>query len=339
MVGVVLFNMGGPDSLSAIQPFLYNLFSDHDIIRVPRLIQKPFAWILSRLRAKKTRHYYEIMGGKSPQKEQTLEQAKALQQALGEGFRVAVALRYWHPFTDQALQELFKEDIHSLVLLPLYPQYSRTTTGSSFNEFDRVFRKIKPSGKNFNLTTLKGQERPYYYSSVLPVLRINCYHNHPTYIRAMVENIKEHLPDWQEYFFLFTAHSLPVSIIEEGDPYQKQTEETVRLIIQHFPGVQHALGYQSKVGPTRWLQPFTDKLLEELIESGIKKIAVIPVSFTCEHSETLYELDHLYGGIARQRGVEYVRIPTLKTHPYYIQALKELVLQTISSCEKIKGIS
>lgn len=339
MVGVVLLNMGGPDSLDAVQTFLYNLFSDHDIIRIPRPIQKPLAWLISKLRAKKTRHYYELMGGKSPQKEQTEEQARALQSLLGEGYKVVVAMRYWYPFTEEALKELLRYPIERIVLLPMYPQYSRTTTGSSFNEFDRVFRRLKPQrGKHFNLTTLKGQERPYLYSSFLPVYRINCYHNHPTYIRAMVENIRENLPNWREYFFLFTAHSLPVSIIEEGDPYKRQTEETVRLIMEHFTGVRHALGYQSKVGPTRWLEPFTDQLLESLIEEGYRKIAVIPVSFTCEHSETLYELDHLYGGMARQKGVDYVRVPTLRSHPTFIKALAELV-QTISSCENIKGIS
>lgn len=339
MIGVVLFNMGGPDSLSAVRPFLYNLFSDHDIIRIPRPIQKPIAYLISFLRAKKTRHYYEVMGGKSPQREQTQAQAQALQKALGEGYKVVVALRYWHPLTEEALKELLMYPIERIVLLPLYPQYSRTTTGSSFNEFDRIFRRMVGRGKSFNLTTLKGQERPYFYPSNIPVHRINCYYNHPTYIRAMVENIKENLPNWQEFFFLFTAHSLPISIIREGDPYQRQTEETVRLIMEHFPGVDYALGYQSKVGPTKWLEPFTQNLLKKLIESGVKKIALVPVSFTCEHSETLYELDYLYGRMARERGVELIRIPTLQTHPLYIQALKELVLQTISSCEKIKDIS
>ncbi|MCX8076871.1 MAG: ferrochelatase [Aquificaceae bacterium] len=339
MTGVILFNMGGPDSLEAIQPFLYNLFSDHDIIRLPKPIQKPLAWLISNIRAKKTRHYYQLMGGKSPQREQTQAQADALQKALGEDFKVVVALRYWHPLTERALKELMQYPIRRLVLLPLYPQYSRTTTGSSFNEFDRVFRRLTPKGKHFTLTTLKGQEKSYYYPSYIPVYKVNCYYNHPTYIKAMAENMREHLPNWQEYFFLFTAHSLPVSIIKEGDPYQRQTEETVRLIIEHFPGVKHTLGYQSKVGPTKWLEPFMDKLLEELIHSGVKRIAVIPVSFTCEHSETLYELDHLYGSMARQKGVDFVRIPTLKTHPTYIQALKELTLQTISSCENIKAIS
>ncbi len=319
--------MGGPDSLSAIQPFLYNLFSDHDIIRIPRPIQKPLAFVISHLRAKKTRKYYEIMGGKSPQKEQTLKQAQKLSQKLGNNYKVVVALRYWHPMTEEAVRELLKEDLEEIILLPMYPQYSRTTTGSSFNEFDRVIRRHLRNGRHFNLTTLKGQENPYFYPLNLRIKKINCYYNHSLYIRAMVENIRENLPEPKDYFFLFTAHSLPISIIRKGDPYQRQTEETVRLIMEHFPGVRYALGYQSKVGPTRWLGPFTEELLRELINSGVKRIALIPVSFTCEHSETLYELDHLYGNMARELGVEsYVRIPTLQDHPTFIKALAQLVM-------------
>ncbi len=304
-IGVLLLNMGGPDSLSAVEPFLYNLFSDHDIIEIPRLIQKPVAKIISKIRAKKTKHYYEIMGGKSPQREQTEKQAQALQKELGENFKVAVAMRYWHPFTEEALQELFKEDLKGIVLLPMYPQYSKTTTGSSFNEFDRVFKKFPQ----------------------VPVVKVKSYHDHPTYIRAMVENIKEHLPNWEEYFFIFTAHSLPVKVIKRGDPYQKQTEETVRLIVEHFPKVKYALGYQSKIGPVKWLEPSTDKLIEETIKAGYKHIAIIPVSFVCEHSETLYELDVSYRQLAEDLGVEsFVRIPTLQDHPTFISALKEITL-------------
>ncbi len=306
-IGVVLLNMGGPDSLEAVEPFLYNLFSDHDIIRIPRLIQKPVARLISKVRAKKTKHYYELMGGKSPQREQTKEQAQELQKLLGDRYKVVIAMRYWHPFTEEALEELFKEEIERIILLPMYPQFSKTTTGSSFNEFERVYSRSR-------------------YTKV-PVVRIKSYHNHPLYIRAMVENIRENLKSWKEYFFLFSAHSLPIYVIEEGDPYQKQTEETVKLIMEHFPGVEHRLGYQSKVGPVKWLEPMTDKLIEELARSGVKKLAVIPVSFVCEHSETLYELDHQYGQLAKELGIEdYIRIPTLRTHPIFMEALKELIL-------------
>ena len=305
--GVVLLSMGGPDSLEAVQPFLYNLFSDHDLIRIPRPIQKPMAWIISKVRAKKTRHYYELMGGKSPQKEQTLEQARKLQELLGENYKVVVAMRYWHPFTEEALDELFREDIERIILLPMYPQFSTTTTGSSFKEFERVYgRKNYPK---------------------VPVIKVRDYHDHPLYIRAMVENIKESLGNWKDYFFLFSAHSLPMYVIEEGDPYRDQTERTVELIMEHFPGVPHRLGYQSKVGPIRWLEPMTDKLIEDLAREGVKRLAVIPVSFVSEHSETLYELDVQYGKLARSLGIEdYRRVPTLKTHPTFMEALKEIVL-------------
>ena len=308
-IGVILMNMGGPDSLDAIQPFLYNLFSDHDIIQIPRLIQKPVAYLISKIRAKKTREYYEYMGGKSPQKEQTLAQANALQEALGDKYKVVVAMRYWHPFTDEALKELFKDEIEKIILLPLYPQYSKTTTGSSFNEF---FRQYKKFGKN------------------IPVIKINDFHDHPTYIKAMVENIKENLPqNYQDYFFLFSAHSLPEKVILEGDPYKDQTEKTVKLIMEHFPDMKYKLAYQSKIGPVKWLEPMTENVIKELAQKGIKNLVVIPVSFVSEHSETLYELDYQYGNLAKELGIKnYIRIPTLKTHPLFIQALREIVLSS-----------
>ncbi len=305
--GVILMNMGGPDSLEAVEPFLYNLFSDHDIIQIPKIIQKPVAFLISKLRAKSTRKYYEAMGGKSPQKEQTLKQAKALQKVLGDRYKVVVAMRYWHPFTYEALSELFQENIKKIILLPLYPQYSTTTTGSSFNEFYRVYNSFKKD---------------------IPVLKIESFHNHPTYIKAMVENIKDFLPSYKDYYFLFSAHSLPVKIIEKGDPYQKQVEETVRLIMEYFPENQYSIAYQSKIGPVKWLEPMTDEMIERLYKEGIRNLAVIPVSFVSEHSETLYELDIQYGELARELGyTSYVRIPTLKDHPLFIQALKELVLE------------
>ena len=308
--GVVLLAMGGPDSLEAIQPFLYNLFSDHDIIRIPRPIQKPTAWLISRLRAKKTRHYYELMGGKSPQKDQTLSQARALQGALGEDFKIVVAMRYWHPFTEEALEELFREQIERIILLPMYPQFSKTTTGSSFNEFERVYRKGK-------------------YPEV-PVIRVKDYHDDPLYIKAMAENIRENLENPEEYHFLFSAHSLPLYVIKEGDPYQRQTEKTVELIMKNFPSIDYSLGYQSKVGPIKWLEPMTDRLIEDLARKGVRKLAVIPVSFVCEHSETLYEIDILYRKIAEESGIEdFRRIPTLRNHPLFIDALKEIVLRSL----------
>ncbi len=328
-IGVILLNMGGPDSLDAIQPFLYNLFSDHDIIQIPKIIQKPVAYLISKIRSKKTKKYYEIMGGKSPQKEQTQLQGQALQKALGEKYKVVVAMRYWHPFTEEALNDMFKEKIEKIILLPLYPHYSRTTTGSSFNEFDRKIKKSIKPGKYFVLSTLKGQKSPYYYSSNIEIKKINCYFDNKDYITAMVENIKSHLPsDYKNYYFLFSAHSLPEKIILDGDPYKNQTETTVKRIMDNFPGTRYSLAYQSKVGPVKWLEPFTENEIKRLANEGIKKVVVIPVSFVSEHSETLYELDYLYGKLAKDLGIEsYIRIPTLKTHPLFIDTLKNIVIK------------
>ncbi|MCX7738443.1 MAG: ferrochelatase [Hydrogenothermaceae bacterium] len=327
-VGVVLFNMGGPDSLDAVQPFLYNLFSDHDIMQMPKPIQKPLAFLISRIRSKKTKKYYEIMGGKSPQKEQTLHQAQALQDALGDNYKVVVAMRYWHPFTEEALEELFKERVSKIILIPLYPQYSKTTTGSSFNEFDRKIRRYIKSGRFTVPSTLNGQKKPYYYSSNIPIKKVNCYFDNPDYIDGMVSQIKECVPNYQEYFFLFSAHSLPEKIILNGDPYKRQTEKTVDLIMKNFSGVKYALSYQSKVGPVKWLQPFTEETIRELASNGIKKLAVIPVSFVSEHSETLYELDYQYGNLAKELGIEnYIRVPTLQTYPGFIRTLRNLIVR------------
>ncbi|WP_297453014.1 ferrochelatase [Persephonella sp.] len=308
--GVVLMNMGGPDSLEAIQPFLYNLFSDHDIIRIPRPIQKPVAYLISKIRAEKTKEYYIHMGGKSPQKEQTLQQAEKLQRLLGNDYLVTVAMRYWHPFTEEAVETLIKNNVQQIILLPLYPYYSKTTTGSSFKEFYRIYNK-----KALNI----------------PVKEIKSYHNHPLFIQAWVEKIKNQLGnEYQDYFLLFSAHSLPEKIIKEGDPYKSQIEESVRLIMEHFPQNQYAIAYQSKVSPVKWLQPFTDEKIVELAEKGIKKLAVVPISFVSEHSETLYELDIVYKKFANNKGItHYKRIETLKDSPTFIKLLQTLVGEDI----------
>ena len=306
-VGVILLNMGGPDSLEAVRPFLYNLFSDHDIIQIPKLIQKPVARIISTFRAKKVRKYYQLIGGKSPQKEQTLKQALALQKKLGYRYRVVVAMRYWHPFTEEAVRDLLREDIKEIILVPLYPQFSKTTTGSSFNEFDRVYKKL-----NLNI----------------PVKRVVSYHNHPLYIKAMVEQIKKYLPDYKDYYFLFSAHSLPLKVIKSGDPYQKQTEETVNLIMNHFPENRYSLAYQSKVGFVKWLEPMTDEEIIRLKNEGVEKLAIIPVSFVSEHSETLYELDIQYKKLAEDIGIkDFKRIPTLQNSELFIECLKDLIVK------------
>jgi len=310
-IGVLLLNMGGPDNLEAVEPFLYNLFSDHDIIQIPRLIQKPVAKIISKVRGKKVRKYYQVIGGKSPQLEQTLEQAEALQRELGKDYIVEVGMRYWKPFIKDGLENLIKEGVSKIILLPLYPQYSTTTTGSSINEFNRIIR-------NGNYP--------------IEVKIIKSYYNNPTYIKAMVKNIKENLPSYTDYYFLFSAHSLPEKLIRNGDPYKMETEVTVSKIMEFFPKNKYSLAYQSKIGPIKWLSPMTDEMIEKLAKSGIKNLAVIPVSFVSEHTETLYELDIQYKNLAENLGIKnFKRIPTLRVNPLFIQGLKELVLKEVHS--------
>ena len=249
------------------------------------------------------------MGGKSPQYEQTLQQARALESALGSGFKVEVGMRYWKPFIREATENLLREKVSKILLLPMYPQFSKTTTGSSFNEFERVRRALNIQ---------------------VPVIKIESYHNHPTYIKALLSRIKESLPDPEGYHLLFSAHSLPMYVIKEGDPYQVQTEETVRLVMEHFPGNEYTLSYQSKVGPVKWLQPMTEEVIKDLAERGVKKLCVIPISFVCEHSETLYELDVQYKNLALSLGIEeFIRVPTLQSHPLFIEALRDIVLNSL----------
>jgi len=305
--GVILINLGGPNSLEDVEPFLYNLFSDPDIFKLP--FQKFLAKLIAKVRARKTREYYEVMGGKSPQLEQTLEQAKALQDKLGESYKVVVGMRYWKPFIRDALKTLIDEGIKEIILLPLYPQFSITTTGSAFNEFQRAVKELKAEN--------------------LKVRKVFHFYNHPLFIKAWVERIREKVEKPEDYHFIFSAHSLPKKIIERGDPYQKQTEETVKLIMQHFPKVSHTLAYQSKVGFGKWLEPSTEEAIRNSIEKGIKKLVVIPISFVSEHSETLYELDHVYKNLAERLGCEeFIRIPTLQTHPTFIKALEKIVKET-----------
>ncbi len=301
---VVLLNMGGPDSLEAIRPFLYNLFSDHDIIQIPRLIQKPIAFLISYIRAKKTRYYYDIMGGKSPQKEQTAAQKETLQEALGDDFVVSIAMRYWHPFTAEAIKELEKQDIKDIALLPLYTHYSSTTTGSSFKEFYRLLKASKLKDKR--------------------VYEIKSYHNHPLFIQAWVEQIKP-MADEKD-FFVFSAHSLPEKIIKKGDPYKDQVEESVFNIMKSFKN-DYIISYQSKVGPVKWLEPATQNILPDLVKKH-KNILMIPISFVSEHSETLYEMDYLYKNMVLELNGSFKRVPTLQTNPTYIKLLKELSLNS-----------
>ena len=312
-IGVVLFQLGGPDSLEAIEPFLYNLFCDPDIIDFPfaRIARQPLARLISATRARHVRRHYEEIGGRSPILEFTRRQARALETELRRDFdaRVVVAMRYWHPFTEEAIRELEAHAPEEVVLLPLYPQYSRTTTGSSLNEWRRRFH---PNGWNPR------------------VQAISEFHEENGYIDALARAISEELSafdDPSEVDMVFSAHSLPVAVIEAGDPYQRHIERTVELVWNrgHWSGRRH-LCYQSKVGASKWLQPSMHATMKRLADQGSHHVLVVPVSFVSDHVETLHEIDIEHRAQARGLGIQdYRMVRGLNDSPDFISVLAGLV--------------
>ncbi len=316
-LGVVLFQLGGPDTLDAIEPFLYNLFCDPDIIDFPfaRLARKPLARMISSTRARKVQHHYSVIGGGSPIRRHTEAQARALEsllQAAGLDARCFVAMRYWHPFTAEAVAQVEAAGCDRLVLLPLYPQYSTTTTGSSLNEWRRHWR---------------GQA---------PTCILREFYRNKTYVAALAEKVDQALSRFGNRHavpLLFSAHSLPLAVVEKGDPYQRQIEETVALLMElggwHNP---HRLCYQSKVGASKWLQPSLRSTLRELGAAGAKEVCVIPVSFVSDHVETLGEIDHEARELAAGLGIrQFEMTEGLNDSPRFMAALAELVLDAAST--------
>ncbi len=314
-VGVVLFQLGGPDTLDAIEPFLFNLFCDPDIIDFPfaRLGRKPLAKLISSTRAKKVQHHYSVIGGGSPIRRFTEQQARALQLKLTESgldARCFVAMRYWHPFTTEAIEHLRAAKCDEVVLLPLYPQYSSTTTGSSLNEWRRRF------------------------PDDIPVHCVDPFYENELYLEAVVEKLEEALarfPDPQRADIVFSAHSVPVSVIEQGDPYQRQIEETVERIMQRGGWRnRYRLCYQSKVGASKWLQPSLRRTLIDLRDQHVREVCVVPISFVSDHVETLGEIDHQAREQARKLGIERFEMSSgLNDAPTFIAALAELVIAAL----------
>jgi ferrochelatase len=316
-VGVVLFQLGGPDSLGTVEPFLYNLFSDPDIIDFPlaSIARRPLARLIARSRARHVGRHYAEIGGRSPILEHTLRQAAALEGELRRSLdaRVVVAMRYWHPFTSEAIAALQKHAPGELVLLPLYPQYSRTTTGSSINEWDRCFRPSDAWRPNVRL--------------------VREYHTNPDFIEALVEAVNQSLAGFphaiQDLDFLFSAHSLPVSVVQGGDPYQEQIERTCDLVWKAggWPGRRH-LCYQSKVGTSKWLAPSMGETIERLAAAGARHVLVVPISFVSDHVETLHEIGMEHRKQAGDLGIADFRLMAgLNDSPRFIAALAKLVRQ------------
>jgi len=314
-VGVVLFQLGGPDTLEAIEPFLFNLFCDKDIIDFPfaRIGRKPLAKLISTTRARKVQHHYSVIGGGSPIRRFTEMQARALQRTLrqsGLDAHCFVAMRYWHPFTSEAVQQVLTADCDEIVLLPLYPQYSSTTTGSSLNEWHRRF------------------------TAEIPVHCVEPFYRHSLYLDGLIEKVDEALvrfadPDVPE--LVFSAHSVPAAVIERGDPYQRQIEETVELVMQRggWPN-RHRLCYQSKVGASKWLQPSLHRTLRDLAAENVREVCVVPISFVSDHVETLGEIDHEARNEAASLGIaKFAMTAGLNDSPTFIAALADLVARSV----------
>jgi len=330
-IAVVLFQLGGPDSQEAVEPFLYNLFCDPDIINFPGsfLARKTLARWISHSRAKTVREHYAEIGGGSPIRRLTQQQGDSLETALRPhiSVRAVIAMRYWQPDTHEAIRALETEPFDELVLLPLYPHYSFATTRSSLKEWNRLFR----SGRALNGWPAGGSAAR---DEEVPVHVIEHFFDHPDYIAAIVERVNEilnTLPDSDDVHLLFSAHGLPLSLVSKGDPYPNQIETTVQLVRQlgAWPN-PYTLCYQSRVGPQKWLQPSLLDTIDHLAGRGVKRVLVIPISFVTDHIETLHEINIEARKHADSVGIaEFYIMPALNDSPLLIRALADLVLRSV----------
>jgi ferrochelatase len=312
--GVVLFNLGGPDALTAVEPFLVNLFNDPAIVRLPQPFRYAIARFIARRRAPVAKDIYEAMGGRSPIIEETTRQAAALETLLNtnspdRAFKVVIAMRYWMPRSDEAAAALADWRAEEIVLLPLYPQFSTTSTASSLRDWQRTAKDWR----------VRAETRA-----------VCCWPMEPGLIASIVAKLVPILRADPALRVLFSAHGLPERIVKAGDPYPSQVGETVAAVMQGLAeegitSVDRQICYQSRVGPLKWIGPSTDA---EVRRAGAdrKGVVVVPIAFVSEHSETLVELDRDYRALARECGVpRYERVATPGTDPLFIAGLARLV--------------
>jgi len=323
-IAVVLFQLGGPDSQEAVEPFLFNLFSDPDIINFPGsfLARKPLAKLISSTRSKSVRIKYAEIGGASPIRRLTEQQGRALESTLRTVIpaRVIVAMRYWHPNTIEAISQLEAGPFDELVLLPLYPHYSFATTGSSLKEWNR------------------------FYKPRVPVHLIDHFFDHPDYISGIVErtnSVLRQLARPHDVHIVFSAHGLPMALVEKGDPYPKHIEATVKLVCEMgaWPN-PHTLCFQSRVGPQKWLQPPLTGTIERLAQEGVRRMLVIPISFLTEHIETLHEINIEAREQAESLGIrDFHMMPALNDSPLLIRALADLTLRAVGNRSGVASLA
>ena len=316
-IAVVLFNLGGPDDQASVKPFLFNLFNDPAIIGLPWILRTPLAWLIARRREKTAQANYRLMGGGSPLLPETRRQADALARAVahrlpGDEMRAFVAMRYWRPLTEETAAEVAVFGPDEIVLLPLYPQYSTTTTQSSLKRWAEAY-----AGSGLSRT-------------------VCCWPRAEGWVEAQVQLISETLDKagGRPVRLLFSAHGIPEALVSgKGDPYQEQVEATVaavmaRLTAQRGP-LDHAICYQSRVGPLKWLGPSTPEAIRQAADDGLGAV-VAPIAFVSEHVETLVELDIEYGELARGLGVApYLRVPAVGHRPAFVEGLADAVIDAL----------
>ncbi len=329
--GIILLNLGGPDSIKNVEKFLYNLFSDPDIFKFPlsSLTQKFFARLISKFRTKKVTKYYLQIGGRSPILSYTLLQAKSLEKKLSSylNAKVYIGMRYWHPMIDEAVERALKDNVNTIILLPLYPQYSITTTGSSLNEFYRIAKRLNLQDKR--------------------IIEIKSYPDDELYIKAMVERIEEAMQnfnddDLKSFVMIFSAHSVPIKFIQNGDPYFDETMKSYNAIVNYlrtksdkkeiYANIRTEICFQSKVGPLKWLEPSTIDTVKKLANEGIENMLLVPLSFVSDNIETLYELGIFVKEIAIKSGVKkYIVAEALNDSETFIEALKNIILEAVKN--------
>lgn len=302
---LILLAMGGPDKNEDIPEFLRNIFSDRSIIHLPGgpMMQKPLAKLISKLRSEKVKAHYNLIGGGSPLLKWTQAQLDHIEFALSpviSGFQGYIGMRYFKPFTENTVEQAIADGYEKIYFLPLYPQYCKATTGSSFEVARKALAK---------------------HPEVEAVF-INNFHDYPPYIELLKKYIEQNIKG--DEYLLFSAHSIPQKFVDEGDPYVEQTKKTAQLVAGERP---YTLSFQSRTGPVTWVGPDTVETVKKLTLEG-KKLFIVPISFVCDHIETMYELDiELKEIVGEPFGKQIRRMPMFNDDPEFGQALSNLFLE------------
>jgi ferrochelatase len=309
---VILFNLGGPDKLENVEPFLFNLFNDPAILNLPTFLRYPLAKLIANRRAPTAKKIYQELGGSSPILKLTEEQSVALESKLnkddnGSKYKCFIVMRCWHPRAENVVKEVIDYGPDEVILMPLYPQYSAATSGSSINEWQNICKK-----NNFEVKTST----------------LCCYPTDDNFIQAHKDEIVKKIKNLDNFKLIFSAHGLPEKNIRKGGPYQWQVEESVDKIVKslNIKNLDWILSYQSRVGPLKWIGPSTEDIIVENSKLG-KQIVLVPIAFVSEHSETLVELDIEYKELADKNGCKnYIRVPALGKNENYIKAMSNLII-------------